>query len=159
MLAIIHLQDQRYCYLCSIIIRTETKHYTCKPEFWPDVRQQHQCQLLQRRNESAVSILTQHSSNTHIRRRMFLRTSFCLFCSCVSWANTWLRAFFRLKVLTCCIWASTYGHGHYFGMGDIMGEYSWPSRCIFSLYAYLMHKNLLQIDPYALLPQQIGCSH
>ncbi len=45
MLAIIHLQDQRYWYLYNISIHAETKHYMythANQSGWPEARQKHQ---------------------------------------------------------------------------------------------------------------------
>ena len=121
MLAIIHLQDQRYWYPYSINIHAETKHYThvvgLKPVKSIRVGNCNEDMSL------AVSAFTQHRHQLIKRTQTetnVLWTPFCFVCTCVSWVYTWAWAyswswvFFRAE-------SSDLSHvGIYTGMGVIL---------------------------------------
>ena len=110
MLAIIHLQDQRYWYPYSINIHAETKHYVVGLKPVKSIRVGNCNGRQESRGKHSHSTLTP-AHQTHTVGDECSANPFCFVCACVSWAYTWAWAyswawpFFGLKVLTCRTWA------------------------------------------------------
>ena len=155
MLAIIHLQDQRYWYPYSINIHAETKHYThvvgLKPVKSISVGNCNEDMSL------AVSAFTQHRHQLIKRTQTetnVLWTPFCFVCKCVSWVYTWAWAyswawvFFRAE-------SSDLSHvGIYTGMGVIS---IWAlfryGRCYGQIwYVQLWSSNIFTVHIFMTVP-------